>query len=211
MQTRTDSGAIRIVVIDDHPGYAHGLEALLAARDSGFRVVGVATREQEAAILLQERAADIILMNARMPGLDGLMTIRSICQDQPGVRVLVLASSCDPHSVCTAMRAGARGYVLKTAEIEEVVHALGVVASGGMAYSSGIDFNGAGLDDVEELTEDENMLLKLLALGLTNDEIARELNSSVPVLKRHMNALFRKIDVNNRVQAAVFASKRGAV
>ncbi|MGH2757104.1 MAG: response regulator [Actinomycetota bacterium] len=209
MDGQTSNGAIRVVVIDDHPAYAHGLESLLSAREWGLRVVGVGTTTERAERLLQESESDIILMNDRMPGIDSLEVVRRVRQDHPAVRVVIV--SCDPHSVCRALRAGASGYVLKTAEVEEVAHILGVVASGGTAYSSGLDLNMAEFNDVEELTEDENMLLKLLSLGLTNDEIAREFNESLAVLKRNMSTLFRKIDVANRVQAAVFASKRGVL
>jgi DNA-binding NarL/FixJ family response regulator len=172
----------RVVVADDHSLFRYGLKAMLANAE-GFEVVGEATTGEEAVEKVTELEPDIVLMGIQMPGMNGIEVTRSILETNPRVGVVVVTMFEDDDSVFAAMRAGARGYVLKGADVEEVLKVLGAVAEGEAHFGPEIARrlmgyfstpNPAAPSEVfPELTAREAEVLDLIAQGRNNAEIAR--------------------------------------
>ena len=174
--------AIRILVADDHPVFRYGLQALLAA-EPGMEVVGEATTCDESIALAEQLQPDIILMDLNMPGGNGIEATRRILQRSPGIAILIVTMF-DDDSVFAAMRAGARGYVLKGAQGEETIRAIRAVAHGEAIFSPQvagrlIDYFATpspARQPFPELSEREHEVLTLIAQGYTNNAIAQGLS-----------------------------------
>ena len=209
---------LRVLLVDDHEEFRTGLLALLAAVD-GCEVVGSAADGHEAVALALDLQPDVVLMDLQMPKVNGMDATARIVQSSPHISVVVLTMMEDSDSVFAAMRAGARGYLLKGARRQEIVRAIQSVGAGEVIFGPGIAdrvmsyFSSAPLrsDDeaFPELTEREREVLVMIAQGLENAEIARALGLSVKTVRNHASNIFAKLQVAHRAQAIVRARDAG--
>jgi DNA-binding NarL/FixJ family response regulator len=210
--------SIRILIADDHPLFRKGMRALLSSMDD-VEVVGEATRGQEALELAATLQPDVILMDLQMPDGGGITATRQIMAASPHIRILVVTLFQDDDSVFAALRAGARGYVLKDTDEDEMVRAIRAVAGGEAIFSPAIatrliDFFAAPRPAAPkaifpELTEREREILSLIAQGESNAEIAARLVLSLKTVRNHVSNIFSKLQVADRVQAAIRARAAG--
>jgi DNA-binding NarL/FixJ family response regulator len=211
---------LRVLVVDDHPLYREGLVTAMSAMP-GVQVVGEAGDGQAAVEAALRLSPDVVVMDLHMPGLNGIDATRQVVQARPSVAVLVLTMLDGDDSVFAAMRAGARGYLLKGADRGEIARALQGVAHGEVVFSAGIaarvlGFFAAGpgaapasLDPFPGLTEREREILDLVARGLTNAEIARRLVVSDKTVRNHVSNVFTKLQVAGRAEAVARARDAG--
>lgn len=209
---------IRILIADDHPLFRYGLRTLLQA-EPALEVVGEATTGQEAIDHVATLQPDVILMDLNMPGLNGIEATRRILAIAPQTNILVLTMFDDDDSVFAAMRAGARGYLLKGAEGDETIRAIHVVSDGEAIFSPTIaqrlmQYFGApqpapSTQAFPQLTEREREVLALLAQGYTNTAIAERLVLSPKTVRNHVSVIFSKLQVAGRAEAIVRARDAG--
>jgi DNA-binding NarL/FixJ family response regulator len=208
---------IRVLVVDDHPLYREGLVGAIDTMP-GKEVVGEAGDGAEAVRRTAELAPDVVVMDLHMPELNGVDATRAITADHPDVAVLVLTMLEGDDSVFAAVRAGAKGYLLKGADRAEIGRALDAVAHGEVVFSSSIAqrvlafFAGgraAATTPFPELTEREREVLDLVARGLTNAEIARRLVVSDKTVRNHVSNVFAKLHVAGRAEAVARARDAG--
>ena len=210
--------ALRILLVDDHPLVRNGLRALLASVPN-MTVVGEASGGEEAITQAAELQPDIILMDLHMPGLNGIEATRRIVQAHPHIGILVLTMLEDDASVFAAMRAGARGYLLKGADQADVLRAIGVAAHGEAIFSPPIARRLMQYFEnmqpilppnvFPDLTEREREILGLIARGKSNAEIAGELVLSPKTVSNHVSNIFSKLQVVDRAQAVLRAKQAG--
>ena len=212
--------ALRVLVVDDHPLYREGLVTAMSAMP-GVQVVGEAGDGHAAVEAVRRLSPDVVVMDLHMPGINGIDATRQVVSEQPSVAVLVLTMLDGDDSVFAAMRAGARGYLLKGADRGEIARALEGVAHGEVVFSAGIAarvlaFFAAGpgaaaaaLDPFPGLTEREREILDLVARGLTNAEIARRLVVSDKTVRNHVSNIFTKLQVAGRADAVARARDAG--
>jgi DNA-binding NarL/FixJ family response regulator len=209
---------LRILLADDHPLFRFGLGALLAATPD-MEVVGEATTGEDAARQAAELQPDVVLMDIQMPGLGGIAATRQILLASPHIRVLMVTMFADDASVFAAMRAGARGYVLKDAEKGEIVRAIRAVAEGEAIFSPAIAarviaFLAAGAPATPagafpELTERERTILHLLGQGASNAAIAARLGLQTKTVANYVSTIFGKLQVADRAAAMVRVREAG--
>ena len=208
---------IRVVLADDHPVVRAGLAALLTSLD-GIEVVGVASTGRDAVREVITMRPDVAVLDLQMPDLDGFAATRELVRSAPDVAVLVLTMFEDDDSVFAAMRAGARGYLLKGAEQDEILRAIRAVAAGEVLlgqsiarrviehFSSG---DGSARAAFPALTERERQVLDLIAAGKGNAVIAHELVLSLKTIRNHVSNIFTKLQVSDRAAAIVKARDAG--
>ncbi len=209
---------LRVLIADDHPMFRHGMVALLAGA-SEFTVVGEAMTGEEAIDLAARVQPDVILMDIRMPGINGIDATRRILHTSPHIRILMVTMSDDDASVFMAMRVGARGYILKDAHKAELLRAVRAVGSGEAIFGPAIaerlmDFFAEPRPRVPalafpELTEREREILHLIAQGESNSEIAARLVLSPNTVRNYVSNIFSKLQVIDRAQAIVRARDAG--
>jgi DNA-binding NarL/FixJ family response regulator len=208
---------LRILLADDHALVRRGLRAVLAGA-TDVEVVGEAATGREAIALAAELTPDVILMDLQMPDLSGIEATRAILASQPDARILVVTLFQDDDSVFLALRAGARGYVLKDADEEDLLSALRAVAGGAAIFSPSIANRLLTLfssprpsvpESFPELTEREREVLELIAQGLPNPRIAQQLSISVKTVGNHVSVIFGKLQVADRSEAIVRARDAG--
>lgn len=209
---------VRVLIADDHPLFRGGMRALLAA-DPDSEVAGEAATGEEAIGLVAELQPDVVLMDLHMPGLSGVDATRRILRISPNTRILVVTMFDDDHSVFGAIRAGARGYVLKGANPDEILRAIRVVAGGQAIFSPSvatrlIDFFGGLRPEslprsFPELTDREREVLDRIAQGRGNPEIARQLGLSTKTVANHVSNILSKLQVADRAQAMLRAREAG--
>ena len=208
----------RVLVADDHPVFRSGLRAIVDASDD-MTVVAEAVNGAEAVELAAVHQPDLILMDLHMPVLGGIEATRKILSQSPDVRVLVLTMIERDDAVLAAMRAGARGYLVKGSDRDEVLRAIRAVAAGDAIFSSGVADRLAALLADEpvaprafpNLTERERQVLEQVARGLTNSEIASALGISLKTVRNNVSNIFTKLEVSGRAQAVVRARDAGMV
>jgi DNA-binding NarL/FixJ family response regulator len=208
--------AVRVVLADDHPVVRTGLTALLGTLPD-VEVVGVAADGRQAVKEVVLLRPDVALLDLQMPGLDGFAATREIGRLAPKVGVLVLTMFDDDDSVFAAMRAGARGYVVKGAEQDEIGRAIRAVAAGEAIFSPGVAsrvlrFFAAPppvVDPFPELTSREREVLDLLAAALPNAAIATRLELSPKTVANHLSSIFTKLQVADRATAILRAREAG--
>jgi DNA-binding NarL/FixJ family response regulator len=207
---------IPIVLVDDHAIWRDGVKGLL--EDTAFQVIGEASSGKEAIELLRTTKPRIVLLDIRMAGGDGLDALQSIKAEHSGVSVIMLTTYDNPTYMARAVAGGAAGYVLKGVDGEELLGALEAVASGEMLLSPqdlsrslrGISQEGQHSEDlIKPLSEREVEVLRLLATGLPNREIASILFISEGTVKTHVEHIIQKLGVSDRVQAVVWAARHG--
>jgi DNA-binding NarL/FixJ family response regulator len=201
---------IRVLVADDHPIVRSGIVALLQTADD-VEVVGEASSGLEAVEVARDRAPDVVLMDLRMPGIDGDEATARILAERPAVRVLILTTYESDDSILTAIEAGASGYLLKAAPQEEILAGVRAVARGEVALAPRI----AALlvqrvkTPAVALSPRETQVLRLVAAGKSNPAIASELFVGEATVKTHLLHVFEKLDVNDRTRAVTRAMELG--
>jgi DNA-binding NarL/FixJ family response regulator len=207
---------IRVVIADDHPVVRGGLSALLNSVPS-ITVAGIAATGREAVRAAVTLRPDVLIMDIQMPELSGVAATREIARAAPEVAVLMLTMFDDEDSVFAAMRAGARGYVLKGAQQEEIVRAIQAVAAGEAIFGPAIARRVLGLisappaagQPFEGLTSREHEVLDLIAAGVRNAEIARSMSIAPKTVANHISAIFAKLQVSDRAEAMILARDAG--
>jgi RNA polymerase sigma factor (sigma-70 family) len=210
---------IRILIADDHPLFRDGLRALLDSVED-TEVVGEAATGDEVVTQAQSLQPDVILMDIKMPGNNGIEATRRIARANPGIKVLMLTMFDDDTSVFAAMRAGARGYLLKGARQDETLRAIRAVANGEVIFGPGVAqrmmqyFASARPMATQsqafpELSEREREILALLAQRLSNTEIAERLVLSQKTVRNHVSNILDKLQVADRAEAILAARAAG--
>lgn len=208
---------IRVLVADDHPAFRAGLNLLLTDVDD-IEVVDTAQNGLDAVRLALLLEPDVVVMDLRMPDLDGIEATRRLHADLPDLGVIVLTMFDDDASVFAAMRAGARGYLLKGAEQEEIVRAIRAVSAGDAIFGPAIaqrivEHFSAGAGTTREafptLTGREREVLELIAAGCGNAAIAQRLSLSLKTVRNHVSNIFAKLQVADRAAAIIKAREAG--
>jgi DNA-binding NarL/FixJ family response regulator len=212
------SEPLRVLIADDHVLFRDGLRALLRSA-AGTQLVGEATTGEEAIRLAAEIQPDVILMDIRMPGIDGIEATRQIVRTSPHIGIVMVTMLEEDHAVFAAMRAGARGYLLKGADHEEMLRAIRVVGSGEAIFSASIavrlmDYFAqlrplVAPQILPELSNREREILELVAQGWKNAEIATHLNLTLKTVRNHISNILSKLQVTDRTQAALRAKQAG--
>ncbi len=213
---------LHIVLADDHPLFRHGLAALLKAYPD-FQVIGEATSGEEVVERAAQLQPDVILMDIQMPGLNGIEATRRIMHTSPNIRILIVTMFEDDASVFAAMRAGARGYIVKDAQKDDILRAIRAVGRGEAIFSPTIAarllefFASAQQQSARtipqqvfpELTEREREILELIAQGKSNTEIANTLVLGHNTVRNYVSNIFSKLQVVDRAQAIIRARESG--
>ena len=208
--------ALRVLVVDDHAFYRSGLRAMLAGEGLAVTEAASGAAALESA---RREAPDVVLMDVHMPGMSGIEATRRLGDAARAVPVVMLTVSADERDVVAAVRAGARGYVLKDATVEEIVASVRAAVEGEAVISPRV--TGALLAGVREagapddapapvaLTDRERDVLQLIAAGMDNAAIGRELYISAGTVRKCVSSILAKLGVDSRVEAAVYAVRRG--
>jgi DNA-binding NarL/FixJ family response regulator len=207
---------LRILVAEDHPLFRKGMVSLLSSVPE-FEVIGEVATGEEAVARASELQPDVILMDLQMPGMGGMEATRRILQESPSVRVLVVTLLEDDDSVFMALRAGARGYVLKDADEEEMVGAIRAVGRGEAIFSPNVAERvlaffaspKAPPQVFPTLTDRERGILNLIAQGHPNPSIAKQLHLSTKTVGNYVSNIFTKLQVADRAQAIIRAREAG--
>ena len=212
------SQAIRVLIVDDHTIVRKGIRALLA-EIAGIEVVGEADNGQEAVAQAETLYPDVILMDLAMPKMDGIEATRQIKTSQPESRILVMTSFAADDKVFPAIKAGALGYLLKESAPEDLVQAIRQIHRGESSLHpiiarkvlQEITHSADRPPTPDPLTEREAEVLRLVAQGLSNQDIARKLNISDPTVRTHVSNILSKLHLATRIQAALYALREGLV
>jgi DNA-binding NarL/FixJ family response regulator len=213
-----DSSPVRVLVADDHPMFREGVRTMLAATHD-LDLVGEARDGAEALALLTQQQVDVALLDVNMPAMSGIEVAGTIAADFPEVAVLILTMFADDASVFAALRAGARGYVLKDADRDDLLRAIRAVAQGEAIFSPTIasrvlDFfaqrhPSVVREDFPMLTSRERDVLHLIAQGRSNPAIAAQLGLTRKTTSNYVSAILTKLQVRNRAEAAERARSTG--
>ena len=209
----------KLLLVDDHVVVRQGLKALFA-NEPDVEIVGEAGNGREALSCIPELQPDVILMDISMPGLNGIEATRQIRQTHPDVKVVVLSMHANEEYVFQVLRAGASGYVLKQSDSMEVLNAIRAALSGGSFLSPPIsrtviddyvrraEARGQG-SDLELLTSRQREVLQLLAEGLSNQEIAKQLSISIKTVETHRSNMMNKLGVSSKTELIKYALRKG--
>jgi DNA-binding NarL/FixJ family response regulator len=208
--------SLRVLIADDHTMFRRGVRSLLSTVP-GVEIVGEAADGETAVVMTAELAPDLVLMDLQMPGGGGLAAIRAVTEHSPTANVLVVTMFEDDDSVFAAIRAGARGYVLKDMDADDFARAIVAVGRGEALFSRGIAtrmmqfFNEPrqSTQTFPDLTDSERNVLRLMASGANNTSIARELSLSPKTVRNYISNIFRKLQVADRAHAIIVARTAG--
>jgi DNA-binding NarL/FixJ family response regulator len=210
--------SVRVLIIDDHPIFRDGMSQLLESVP-GFEVVGEGSSGEEAVRLAAELSPDVVLMDIGMPGMNGIEATRAVLEVRPSARVVVLTMYEEPDSVFAALRAGARGYLLKDAESDDITRAVRAVANGDAIFGPAVAERLAAFfrpgssarppAPFPELTARETEVLELISRGLTNQEMATHFGVSLKTIQNHVANVLGKLHVVDRTQAAIRGREAG--
>ena len=214
----TSRAVVRVVVADDQTLFRSGLAHLLN-ESPDIQVVGEAADGQQAIDLVRKLKPNVVLMDLKMPRVDGIEATRRIIADHPDVKVLVLTTFDIDSYVLQALRVGANGYVLKDSTPESVVRSILTVMAGDRVMASAvanrvIDLvtgNSTSKDFYDGLTMREIDILKMIAKGMANKQIAFKLKISEKTVRNHITAIYEKLDIYDRAQAAIYAVRKGLI
>jgi len=212
----SDSEPISVLIADDHPMFRDGLRMLFDTTDK-FTLIGQAASGEEAVSQAEKLQPDVILMDIKMPGINGTEATRRILATSPHIKVLMLTMFEDDDSVFAAMCAGARGYLLKGADETEITRAINAVNNGEAIFGPGIAqkmmhfFSRARkpLDVFPDLTQREFEILTLIAKGYSNAQITDELVLSAKTVRNNVSNIFSKLQVSDRTEAIIRAREAG--
>jgi len=209
---------LRVVIADDHPMFLRGLRVVLEGVD-GVEVVGEARTGQEAVAVVKEACPDALVLDLHMPGMNGIAVARQVGEERPQTAVLMLTMVEDDDSIFAALRAGARGYLLKGADADDLVRAIKAVADGEAIFGPGVAQRVLGLltgasdrandEPFPELTERERQVVELIADGLGNHAIAAQLGLSPKTVMNYVSNIFSKLHVADRYEMIVRARRAG--
>lgn len=209
------SEPLRVMIADDHPVYRDGLRLTLDGWDRA-RLVGEASDGDEAVALALRLHPDVVVMDVQMPGRTGVDATRAIVAASPATAVLVLTMFEEDDLVVAAMRAGARGYLLKGATRDELRNAIITIAAGGAVFGPAVASRlgaiierGGGDRPFRDLTDREHEVLELMARGRSNPDIGRRLSISEKTVRNHVSTIFAKLEVQGRPEAIVRAREAG--
>ena len=217
-----DAQTIRVLIVDDHRMVRSGLRGFLEG-EPGLTVVGEAASGEDAIAHLPELTPDVVLMDLMMPGIGGIAAIGALRHSYPSLKIMALTSFADDEQVFPALEAGANGYLLKDIDPDELVAAIRAVHAGESPldpevakrlvsrFQRPVTIPADALAAHEALTERERDVLRLLIQGKSNKEIANELFIGDRTVKSHLSAVFQKLDVTDRTQAALYAVRHGLV
>lgn len=219
----TNPDSVRVLIADDHPMVREGLLSML--NEEGIEVVGEAATGREAIDLASQVQPSVILMDVRMPDLDGLEATRLLHERQPSLPVIIVTTFENPAYMAKAVAVGAAGYILKGASRDQLLYAVRAAAEGGMLWDRNLmqqvvlktaqDLPAvlSSQDEqlVEPLTTREREILTLIAQGMNNREISETLSVTVSTVKTHIEHILSKLQASDRVQAAVWAVRHGYV
>ena len=211
---------LRVMIVDDHPIWREAIERDL--RDAGLVVVGVAGDGDQALRRIPAARPDVVVLDLRLPTLDGVETTRRIAAEHPGVRVLVLSASGEEQDVLAAIKAGATGYLVKSASREEMLEAVRRTAAGDAVFTPGLaglvlgefrrmmsEDRGKDAETGPRLTERETEILRLVAKGLSSRQIAERLVLSHRTVQNHTQNVLAKLQLHNRVELTRYAIEQG--
>jgi two-component system, NarL family, response regulator len=201
---------IRILIADDHPVVLAGLTSMLTTQPD-MEVVGSASGGEEAMQMLRCQPADILLLDLRMPGMNGVDTLHAIRAERINVRAIILTSFETDEDIYRSVQAGAQGYVLKGAPQSDMLDAIHTVYAGRRYFPRHIAARLAERIMRTDLTARELEVLHMLARGLTNKEIGSALNISSNTVRNHVNSIIEKLEVSDRTEAATTAIQRGII
>ncbi len=210
---------IRVLIVDDHDLFREGLRQLIET-DEAIEVVGEAATGQEAVELVEALRPDVVLMDINMPGMDGIRATETITQRFRDVHVVMLTMYDDEEYVLHAIRAGARSYLVKNSKPEELLRAIHVAADGGATIDPDLApilmreyqrLLAKAPTRGQELSDRELAMLRLLAQGYSNKQIADALHLAESTVKNNLSALFQKLGVRDRTQAVIYAISHGLV
>lgn len=201
----------RLLICDDQPAFVKGLALLIESDIPDVEVVGATTSVEEALALVERSTPDLVLLDPFRSGTSGTETIRLLKAKAPGVKIIVFTQSKEEQDVFEAIRAGAAGYTTKDREVDHIGHVLRSVAAGNFCIPAEMTylFPSASSRDKQELTDVERTILAEIGEGHTDTEMAESLHFSLRTLRRRVAALYRKIDVRDRLSAALYANRRG--
>jgi len=219
-------GKIKVLIADDHPVVREGLRAMLMT-DQNIEVVGESGDGAEAVKMVTEKKPNVVLMDIRMPNMDGVAATRRIKDKRPATAVIVFTMYDNGAYVIDAVRAGASGYLLKDTSREMLLHTIRVVNSGATLIKTSLlseaisslvqpqkvhqERGLSSIDGVEPLTPREREVLKLVAAGYTNKEVGRKLSITEDTVKKHMQNILAKLHATSRIRAAIEATRAGII
>lgn len=207
---RQNHNPIRILIVDDHPVVCSGLTSMLSTQ-SGLEVLGSAASGEEALAMIQQDTPDLLLLDLRMPGMDGIGVLQALQKKESPPRVIVLTSFEKDEEIYRAIRAGAQGYLLKDTTESEMVAAIYVVDAGKRYIPRHIAARLADRMMRSDLTAREVQILERLAQGSTNKQIASALDISDNTVRHHVNNIMGKLQVSDRTEAVATAIRRGVL
>lgn len=213
------SEAIKVLLVDDQQLVRDGISALLRLQE-GIQVVGDADNGEQAIAFIKKEPVDVVLMDVRMPGMDGIAATRTIKQEHPQIRVIMLTTFDDEEYIIRSLQAGACGYLLKDIPTQDLAQAIRLAHGGIFQLSSSamgklVDEEtlrksaGRNEEAFNGLTEREVEVLELIAGGHTNREIAEQLYITEGTVKNHVSRVLQQLNLRDRVQAAIYGIKNG--
>jgi len=205
-----ESDRIRIMIVDDHFVVRMGLAAIINMQPD-MAVVAEASNGQQAIDLFRRHRPDVVLMDLRLPGMNGVEATQAITREFPNSRIIVLTTYDGDEDIYRALQAGARAYLLKEMPGEELLEAIRAVRAGQRRIPAAIAARLADRVSRSELTQREMEVLKLIVKGLSNKEIGAALSITEGTVKIHINNILSKLGVSDRTQAATFALQQGIV
>ena len=208
--SREPAERIRVLVADDHPVVRAGLAAVIA-EEADLLLIAQADNGERACSLFREHRPDVVLMDLRMPIMDGVQAIRTITAEFPAARILALTTYEGDADIRRALEAGARGYLLKDMLLTEVITAIRAVRRGDRVIPTAVAARLAEFPERSDLTERELEVLQLVARGLSNKQVARAIGRTDETVKIHLKNMFAKLGVADRTEAVTVALARGLI
>lgn len=205
-----DGRELGVLIVDDHPLIRRGIRAALTERPH-WRICAEADAGDEAIRLAAETGPDLVVLDYSLPVINGVDVTRRLCRDRPGIGIVIFTMYADERTLLASVRAGARGYVLKTEDDAALLRAMDAVAAGGTSFPVDMQPHHAAEESISMLTPRELEVIRLVALGETNRSIAGRLNVSIKTVDTHRTAAMRKLGLHTAIDVALFAVRNGII